>query len=158
MIFIIFKPNLLRKVPTNYIILVIFTFTISYFVSAICSYSDPNAVFIAIGMTLAMTIGITIYCFYTKTDFTIKYGLLFSCSCILLVAILFSIFYSSRWSVIIIALIVDIIFAIYLIYDTQLIIGKFADRYDIDDYILAALNLYTDVISIFLMNLQLSSS
>lgn len=41
-------------------------------------------------------------------------------------------------------------FGIYLIYDTQLIVGGKSHELSVDDYIVGALNLYIDIISIFL--------
>ena len=46
-------------------------------------------------------------------------------------------------------------FSIYLIFDTQLILGRFGMQYEIDDYILAALNIYIDIIQLFLFILNL---
>ena len=44
-----------------------------------------------------------------------------------------------------------LLFATYIIYDTQLIVGnKTSIRYSTDDYILASMNLYLDIINIFI--------
>lgn len=51
------------------------------------------------------------------------------------------------------------LFSMYLIFDTQLMLGgkhKFA--ISPEDYILAALNIYIDIINLFLMILRLVSS
>ena len=48
-----------------------------------------------------------------------------------------------------------IVFGIYLVFDTQLTIGKNSRAYSIDDYIIAALNLYIDIIQIFLEILKI---
>ena len=42
-----------------------------------------------------------------------------------------------------------------LIYDTQLVIGKFGREYEIDDYIFAALAIYIDIINLFSFILRL---
>ena len=47
------------------------------------------------------------------------------------------------------------LFSFYLIYDTQLIMGGKRYEIDIDDYILGAIILYTDIITIFLYLLKL---
>ena len=46
-------------------------------------------------------------------------------------------------------------YSLYLIYDTQLILGKFGSEYNIDDYCFAALNLYIDIIYLFIKILYL---
>ena len=42
------------------------------------------------------------------------------------------------------------IFSIWLVYDVQKVIGSGKYRYDSDDYIIAAVNIYLDVIILFL--------
>ena len=48
--------------------------------------------------------------------------------------------------------------SIYLIFDTQLVVGKLGIAYSIDDYIFASLNLYLDILNIFLYVLTLLSN
>ena len=48
-----------------------------------------------------------------------------------------------------------LLYSIYLIYDTQLIIGNKENRLDYDDYILGALMLYLDIINLFIYLLQI---
>ena len=43
----------------------------------------------------------------------------------------------------------------YLVYDVQLISGKFGIEYSIDDYIFAAMELYIDIIRLFLEILRI---
>ena len=43
---------------------------------------------------------------------------------------------------------------IYLVYDTQLIMGKLGVGYSIDDYIFASLEIYMDIIRLFLYILK----
>merc|ERR1712187_469684 len=50
-----------------------------------------------------------------------------------------------------------VIFSMYIVYDTQLIVGgshkKFS--FSVDDYVFAALNIYLDIINLFLFLLEL---
>ena len=48
-----------------------------------------------------------------------------------------------------------LVFSIYLIYDTQLVVGKGTFSYSLDDAYLAAIQLYLDVINLFLFILQI---
>ena len=48
-------------------------------------------------------------------------------------------------------------FGLYLVYDVQLISGKFGIEYSIDDYIFAAMELYLDIIRLFLEILRILS-
>ena len=49
------------------------------------------------------------------------------------------------------------LFSFYIVYDTQLIVGGKHRKimFHIDDYVLAAVSLYLDVINLFLMILRL---
>ena len=48
-----------------------------------------------------------------------------------------------------------LVYSLYLIYDTQLILGNKTFQYNVDDYCLAALNLYIDIIYMFIKILQI---
>ena len=49
------------------------------------------------------------------------------------------------------------VIGIYLVYDTQLIMGKFGEAYSVDDYIFATLEIYMDIVRLFLMILRIVS-
>jgi FtsH-binding integral membrane protein len=60
--------NLARKVPTNYILLLVFTLCQSYMVSFTCTcYTKESVVVAAVG-TAALVGGLTAYAFCAKTD------------------------------------------------------------------------------------------
>ena len=75
----------------------------------------------------------------------------------LLVVSLFAMFIQSKILDMIIAFVSACLFGMYLIYDTQLIIGGEgkAAAYSIDDYVLAAMNVYIDIIQLFIEILRL---
>lgn len=148
-------PKVARSVPINYILLAIFTICMAYVVAVISSMYSYRTVTAAAILTLLMAVGLTAYAWYTKTDFTMLGGMLFVCSLLLVGAILLGIFITSRWYHALIAAGIVALMSIYIIYDTQLIIGKHSQKFMIDDYIFAALSLYLDIINIFLALLQL---
>lgn len=49
------------------------------------------------------------------------------------------------------------VFAIYLVYDTQLVLGTKRYSYSLDDAYLAAIQLYLDIINLFLNILRILS-
>lgn len=150
-------PDLARSVPTNYILLAIFTVSEAFLVSAITTFFTPISVLYASCLTAAIVIGLTIYAFKTETDFTYMGGMLFVILSGFIMAGLLGMFFQSRTFDLIMAYIGACIFGVYLIYDTQLLIGGEgrAASYSIDDYILAAINIYLDVINIFLEILKI---
>lgn len=147
--------NNARTVPTNYILLFSFTICEAYIVSYSCAVSAREIVFMAAVMTLGITVALTIYAMFTKTDFTYCGGALFIFGmCFLLVGI-FLLFTNNAVLHVIYSAIGVCFYGIYLIYDTQLIMGNKAHQLSIDDYILGALLLYLDIILIFLYLLEL---
>lgn len=50
-----------------------------------------------------------------------------------------------------------VLFGVYLIYDTQLVLGKQSHAFSLDDCYLAAIRLYTDIIQLFLNILRIVS-
>lgn len=144
-----------RHVPTNYILLGIFTVCEAYIVAFIAARYDPQIVMVAAFATAGMTIGITVYAFTTKSDFTIFGPLLFVIGFTLAFASIFFFVFASRTMHIIWCIIGVILFSFYLLFDTQLIMGGKRYELDIDDYIVGAIILYTDIITIFIYLLQI---
>ena len=144
--------SLSRTVPINYILLFMFTMAESHLVSAICTLYDPQTVFMAASMTAALVVGLTLYAMTTKTDFTFMYSFGVSFLVCMLSMSLFLIFSAFNMRIIYCAFGV-LLFSIYLIADTQMIVGNYG--LDYDDYILGAIMLYVDIIQIFLYILRL---
>lgn len=115
-------------------------------VSFITGLTDPVTVLMAGGLTAAITISLTVYAFTTKTDFTTLGGFLFVCVTALIVGGIIGIFIKNRWLRLIISIIGVIVFGLYLIFDTQLLTGKNKNAFSIDDYIIAAMFIYIDII------------
>lgn len=152
-----------RTVPTNYILLAIWTFCESWMVATCASFYDPTTVFIAAALTAAVTCALTVYACTTKTDFTFCGGMLFAGTCLMFfLGIFFLIFgmgsYNSPTFKVINILYCGLgvfVYSIYLIYDTQLVMGKFGVEYNIEDYIVAAMMIYIDIIQLFLYILRM---
>lgn len=149
--------DLARSVPINYILLGVFTVAESYLVSMTTAIYTPSSIANASLLTAALVIGLTVYAFYTDTDFTMCGGFLFMMLSLLLMASIIFMFFPSRTFDMILSILGVVLFGFYLIYDTQMIIGGEgkAASYMIDDYVLAAVNIYLDVINIFLEILNL---
>lgn len=154
-IVIICCRGIMRQVPQNYIILLIFTLAESYCIGFICSFYNPKIVFMAAFMTFVMVLSLTLYAINTNTDITMSGGILFILSSTAFLFFFFLIFTQNKIIYIIITLICVIIFSFYILYDTQLIIGNRTYMIEVDDYILGAFMIYTDIISLFLYLLDL---
>lgn len=130
----------------------------SIFVGIICSQTNPSIVLSAAGITTVIVITLTIYACkhiphnlgYTKNDLTGCGPYLVVMCAVLLVMGISMIFWTSPILDLIYSSIVAMLFCVYLVFDTQKVLGQFQNEYTLDDTYLAALFLYTDIIQIFI--------
>jgi FtsH-binding integral membrane protein len=146
-----------RKVPQNYLLLALFTICEAYLISSITLQAEPELVLIAAVLTAGIVVSLTIYAITTKTDFTMMGGLLFMLLMTLILASFLGFFFRSKGFQIVISSFSVIVFGLYLIYDTQLIVGGKRRELSIDDYIVGALMLYIDIVQIFIELLRILS-
>mmetsp|Transcript_34039 Transcript_34039/g.81695 ORF Transcript_34039/g.81695 Transcript_34039/m.81695 type:complete len:254 (+) Transcript_34039:91-852(+) len=159
-------PDTMRKSPTNYLLLLCFTVAESVMVGFICVQYTVQSVLVTLGITAALVLALSLFALQTTYDFTGFMPYLFALVCSLcLFGLVMSIFAwtgalsTGAFKVLnmIYAGLGAVIFSFYIIFDTQLIVGgkhnKF--RFSIDDYCMAAINIYVDIIQLFLFLLQL---
>lgn len=161
MLVLVCCKNMINKVPTNYILLFAFTFCEAYLVSTVVgAYSlrgETKLVLTAVALTVAMTIALTLYACFTKSDITTWGGVLFCLGIGVLLFGLLAAFSGLRFFQIAVCIFTIVVYGIYLVYDIQLIMGGKRHELGFDDYILAAISLYLDVIVLFLEILKLLS-
>lgn len=140
-----------RKAPMNFIFLALFTFAQSFLLGVTTANFSSQEVLLAVGITAAVTLGLTLFAFQTKWDFTVMGGILFVAVIILMLFGIIAIFFPGKTITIVYASAGALLFSIYLIYDTQMMMGG-EHKYSIspEEYIFAALNLYLDIINIFM--------
>ena len=147
---------LARKVPHNYLLLALFTLCEGYLLSFVGFYRR-DVILTAAVLTLAVVVGLTIYACTTETDMTLQGGLLFIVGAIFGGLVLVGLFVRSSFFTALLASLGCFFFGLYLVYDVQLILGTKSERYSLDDYIVAALSLYVDVVGLFVQILELVS-
>lgn len=108
-------------------------------------------VLLAVGITALVCLALTLFATQTKYDFTMCGGVLVVAMVIFLVFGIAAIFIKGKIITLVYASIGALLFSIYLIYDTQLMMGG-EHKYSIspEEYIFAALNLYLDIVNIFM--------
>ncbi|XP_065212137.1 protein lifeguard 1-like isoform X2 [Planococcus citri] len=148
-----------RTPPTNFIFLFIFTVAESFLLGVISSYYHMQEVLLAAGICTVICFGLTIFAFQTKIDFTMMGGILFVAVLILLIFSIVLMFWRSSTGRLVYACLGAFIFSVYFIYDTQMMIGG-NHKYAIspEEYVFAALNLYIDIVQIFLYILSIIGS
>lgn len=154
-VLICFK-SISRTVPTNYILLSIFTISLSLITGIITTQYDGFSVLIAAILTLGVTIALTLFALFTKTDFTVCIGLIYvlSFSTIIVLILMLSIgtsnalYYFFCWLCV-------IFYGLFLIIDIQLVAG--GKRYGLshEDYIVGAMMIYIDIVMLFLEILKI---
>ncbi|CAK6960553.1 glutamate receptor%2C ionotropic, N-methyl D-aspartate-associated protein 1b (glutamate binding) [Scomber scombrus] len=142
--------NVRRKHPWNLIALSILTLSMSYMVGMIASFHDTDTVVMAVGITAVVCFTVVIFSLQTKYDFTSCHGVLFVCLMVLIVFGILCIFIRHRILHIVYAGLGALLFTCFLAVDTQLLLGNKELSLSPEEYIFAALNLYTDIINIFL--------
>eukprot|EP00193_Tetraselmis_chui_P019506 CAMPEP_0177773396 /NCGR_PEP_ID=MMETSP0491_2-20121128/12843_1 /TAXON_ID=63592 /ORGANISM="Tetraselmis chuii, Strain PLY429" /LENGTH=327 /DNA_ID=CAMNT_0019291489 /DNA_START=121 /DNA_END=1104 /DNA_ORIENTATION=- len=162
MLVIICGGEIRKKWPTNMILLSLFTIVMSVFVACNTVYYTAPEVGMAFGITCGMVLGIVIFALMPCIDFTMCGGVMVALSFTLLFAIIISFFVNIfcgsscyRTTGLVIASIAVFVFSIYLLYDIQLVMGGKRMAISPDEYIVAALNIYMDIIMIFLYILQI---
>lgn len=146
-----------RKSPTNLIFLGVFTAAEGFMLATFTIHFKAEAVLIAVGITAGVTLGLTLFAFQTKIDFTACGGMLCALLMILMIAgIILSFTGLSKAAMIGYGSAGALIFSLYIIYDTQLMMGgKHKYSLDPEEYIFAALNIYLDVINLFMYILMI---
>ncbi|KAH8377252.1 hypothetical protein KR093_004490, partial [Drosophila rubida] len=161
-----------RKVPINYILLIVCTAAMSMIVSVSCVMFPPIKVSItlagfyflftsqfsvrfpqvlmAVGITAGVVFVLALFAMFAPCDFT-------GCGpylCVLLFVLLalgiVNIFIQDRTVAWIMACLGIAIYSLYIVYDMQMMIGGHRNQYDEEDYIIAALSLYIDIVQLFM--------
>uniref|UniRef100_A0A8D1TLX8 Glutamate ionotropic receptor NMDA type subunit associated protein 1 n=1 Tax=Sus scrofa TaxID=9823 RepID=A0A8D1TLX8_PIG len=167
-----------RKHPWNLVALSILTVSLSYMVGMIASFYNTEAVIMAVGITTTVCFTVVIFSLQTRYDFTSCMGVLLVSMVVLLVFTLLCIFIRNRILEIVYASLGALLFTCvsdgpggpggpgagwagwslrvtalspqFLAVDTQLLLGNKQLSLSPEEHVFAALNLYTDIINIFL--------
>ena len=150
--------NLFRKVPLNYMLLILFTCSISYMMASIAAVTKSTTVIFAGGFTLFIVFCVACYAWRAKTDLTKKPVLITVLIAALFLLLIFGPIFRSRIANVAIGCAIAFVFGILLAVDLQRLSGKYSQKYSLDDYVIAALDLYIDIVQMFLAILGVSSN
>lgn len=141
-------PSLSKKTPYNHILLITFTICLSYVIGYICAITSPVLVSMVMFMTFVELLTLTIYSFYSTEDLSLKKGGVY-------IAIAGFVLMGVYWLLLrhpiirtSISLGCVIVFAFYVIYDTQLIIENKKEMIENDEYILGSFRFYVDFLNV----------
>lgn len=153
-----------RIYPRNLIILGLFTVCESVFLGIVSAQYTAISVCMAAGATAVVVGVLTLFACKTSMDFTgIGMYLYAALSCMIIFSFIAPLMFwglsasSAQMVQTGYACVGCLVFSVYLVYDTQLILGgehkKF--QFEVDDYVFAALNIYLDVVNLFIYILSL---
>ena len=115
------------------------------------SYYDTDEVMISAGICAIVCLGLTLFAMQTKWDFTVCSGSLFALLLVFMMFGIFALILPSKTLYIFYASLGAALFSVYLVFDVQLIMGgKHKIAISPEEYIFAALNIYLDIVNIFL--------
>jgi len=148
--------DLRRQTPHNYILLFLFTLAESFLLGVISSMYKTEAVFIAVVITAIVCLALTLFAFQTKIDFTVFNGIAFVAVLVLMVFGICVSIWPNRTAMLIYSALGALIFSAYLVIDTQMMIGgTHSVQISEEEYVFATLNLYLDIVQLFLFILQI---
>merc|ERR1712107_934309 len=129
----------------------------SVMVGFICIQYTQRSVLIALAITAIVVLSLTLFACQTSYDFTGMGPYLF-CACMVMIAFGFVMMIASLAGVsdssmhgirLVYAACGALLFSMYIVYDTQLIVGgKHGRKFSIDDYAMAAISLYIDIVQL----------
>lgn len=141
-----------RSYPLNYVLLTGFTLVESYTVGTTVTFFDKSIVLQALIMTTGIFIGLTLFTFQSKYDFSGMAPFLFGGLWVIIIIGFVGIFFPyDKTFDLIIATGTAILFCGFIIYDTFNIMKKLSP----EEYITAAVDLYLDFINLFIAILRI---
>ncbi|XP_022080312.1 protein lifeguard 4-like [Acanthaster planci] len=141
-----------RESPTNMILLALFTLVEAYSVGTIVTFYNKGVVLEAFTLTLVVTLSLTAYTMQSKRDFSSWGAGLYSALLILIVSGLLHIFLlHSDTLEFLLAIFGALLFCAFIVFDVHMMMHKLSP----EEYILASINLYLDILNLFLHILRI---
>lgn len=145
-----------KKHPWNYLLMGVFTLCLACVVGAACAMKAGQTILIAAGLTVLITVSLTLYTFWAASkgkDFSFMGPFLFCASIILcMFALMQFVFHLGKGARVVFSCLGALLFSAFLIYDTNNLIRNFS----YDEYVIAAICLFGDIVNLFLALLGLS--
>ena len=151
-------PNTVRQVPTNYIFYGVFTLCWSYLVSFTIHYYEPQFIFTTLVLQTAVVVSLMVYSMVSTKSFTMWGGLFYTLAAVLIFGLALGLYFKEGFIGLIGLVFGTVLFGLYLVYDMLNMVQNIDGRYCIDDYVLATLSLYIDIVGIFLSVLKIISN
>ncbi|XP_026578509.1 protein lifeguard 1-like [Pseudonaja textilis] len=144
-----------RKFPLNIILLALFTILMGTWLGSIDAFFDADMLMWTVGSTSLVILGLHFFALQKKLELTITSGILLVFLFSLTITGVLCIFMQSQLDEVFYSGIGTLLFGIYLLVDTQLMLGKRHHyRLNPEEYVFAVLNVYIDILNMFLFILR----
>jgi len=140
-----------KDYPANYFLLAAFTFLESFTVGTITSFYDKTIVIEAFFLTATLVICLTVYTLQSKRDFSSWGAVLFTFLWLLIISGIMQMFVQSDALNFVLSLGGALLFSLFIIYDTHVIMKTLSP----EEYIVGVINLYLDILNLFIKILQI---
>merc|ERR1719150_2464607 len=140
-----------RETPINLILLAAFTVVEAFTVGVLVAHYDTAVVLQAFFLTASVVVGLTLFTFQTKRDFSGWGAGLMSGLWILILGGFLQIFIGGEITQTAMAIGGAILFSGFIIFDTQMIMTRVSP----EEYVIATIELYLDIINLFLEILKI---
>ncbi|KAM4615043.1 protein lifeguard 4 [Polymixia lowei] len=140
--------------PVNLYLLLTFTLLEAVSVATALTFYEYHIVLQAFFLTCAVFVGLTAYTFQSKRDFSKLGAGLFACLWILIIASFMRLFFNNDTTELVFAGVGALVFCGFIIYDTHLLMHQLSP----EEHVLASINLYLDIVNLFLHILRVLDS
>ena len=151
-------PAVFRNYIAGYILYGIFTLFMGYVLSFSIHYYDPQMVLTWLILSCSVDFSLVIYSMTNKSELSLIYGFFYVFGAVFIFGLAVGFYFrEGLWGLFTLCL-GNLLLGFYLIYDVKEIIKNTEGRYCLDDYILATMSLYIDVVGILISVLKIISN
>jgi len=144
-----------RKYPANVVILCLMTLCLAVATGVIAVYYDTRVVLMAAGSTALVVLVVTGLTFWTKFDITQFWYIVMLAPLGMLLVWPFMLIFNTPVLHTVYCGLGVMVFTLYLAYDTKTIVGGGRHELGPDDWIIGVVELYVDIVQIFLYMLNI---
>eukprot|EP00746_Dinoflagellata_sp_MGD_P022890 gnl/MRDRNA2_/MRDRNA2_153580_c0_seq1.p1 gnl/MRDRNA2_/MRDRNA2_153580_c0~~gnl/MRDRNA2_/MRDRNA2_153580_c0_seq1.p1 ORF type:complete len:335 (+),score=57.75 gnl/MRDRNA2_/MRDRNA2_153580_c0_seq1:92-1006(+) len=150
-----FLMGLKSTYPFNYVLLFVFTLSISVNVGYVCSIfygtGHGDLILQSLGATTLIVLGLSMYTLYSGKDFSYMGGFLSVALWGLVITGIGGLLFPQMVASLLYGLVGALTFCGYILYDTW----RLQNEFNYDDYIAATIELYLDIVNLFLYILEI---
>lgn len=151
-------PNLIRSIPSGPIIMVLFSLCQIYLACFALNYYDSQTVLIILMTITSNLMALVLYSIVSSESFNMLSGVIALLISETLIALALYLYFQDHIWLLLTICLWGLVFGIYVVYDLKTIVNNIDGRYFSDDYSLAAMSLYIDIVGIVLSVLKIISN